>query len=135
MAPSYEDDKAAILSTINSFLATMRTRQISSMRQYIIPEGGGVFERDNEIIKSTLSVMVDRLEKRMADFPADAVIDETIHDTVVMVDENLGTVWAPFHCNIGGKLHHYGTNVFVMLRTKEGWRISGAFDNHKLANA
>ena len=132
MAPSYEEDKAAILAIIQSFLDCLKNRTPSSMRLYIIPEGGGVFERPNQIITSTLSQLVERMETRIKDFPANALIEEAIYDPVVMVDENLGMAWTPFKFTIDGKLHHSGTNVIVLLRTKEGWKISGTFDNHKI---
>ncbi|KAI9655620.1 MAG: protein transport protein bos1 [Bathelium mastoideum] len=90
MPPSYEEDKTAILSVITAFLDCIKTRTLSSMRLYIIPDGGGVFERPDGFIASTLSGLVDRLEKRIEDFPAGATVEETIHDPTVMVDENLG---------------------------------------------
>ncbi|KAL9094246.1 MAG: hypothetical protein Q9165_003386 [Trypethelium subeluteriae] len=135
MAPTYEEDKIAILTVIESFLATIKGREPSKMRRYIIPEGGGVFERPTGVITSTLSGLVERMERRIKEYPPDALVEETIHDPVVMIDQNLAMTWAKFNFTIDGKLHHYGTNVIVLLRGSEGWKISGTFDNHKLPDS
>ena len=101
------------------------------MRQYVVPDGAGVFERDNGILTTTMSGLVDRVEKRVNEAASGSVIEETVHDTQVQVDENLGMVWAPFQHTVDGKVDYHGTTVYMMLRTKEGWKISGAYQNHK----
>ncbi|KAF2233640.1 hypothetical protein EV356DRAFT_503453 [Viridothelium virens] len=135
MTPTYEEDKIAILTVIESFLATIKNREPYKMRQYIIPNGGGVFERPGGVIASTLSGLADRMETRIKDFSPDVLIEETIHDPVVMIDQNLAMTWAKFNFTVDGKLNHCGTNVIVLLRENESWKISGCFDNHKLPDS
>ena len=135
MASPFEEDEKAILSVITSFLDCIKTGQIQSMRDCIIPEAGAIMERaDGQVIKTIASQLIDTLQERVKKYSADTVIEEWIHDTLVKVDENLGMAYGPYTCTLNGKLRHFGTANYALLRTRDGWKISGVFDNQELPN-
>lgn len=45
-------------------------------------------------------------------------------DHRITVDKSVATVHQPYRCDINGKTSHTGTNVYNMLRTPQGWKIS-----------
>lgn len=45
-------------------------------------------------------------------------------DHRITIDKSVATVHQPYRCDINGKTSHTGTNVYNMLRTPQGWKIS-----------
>lgn len=45
-------------------------------------------------------------------------------DPTILVDGDIATVWTPYEFFLDGEFSHAGTDVFVLLRTDDGWKIS-----------
>ncbi|CAG5074405.1 hypothetical protein DYBT9623_05087 [Dyadobacter sp. CECT 9623] len=57
--------------------------------------------------------------------------DEKIYDVKVSIDEPMAIVWAPYKFHLGEKFSHCGVNVFTLLHTKTGWKITGITDTRR----
>jgi hypothetical protein len=49
----------------------------------------------------------------------------TVWDPLIRIDEDIAMVWARYEFLIHGGIHHYGTNVFNLVRRDERWLIAG----------
>jgi hypothetical protein len=47
------------------------------------------------------------------------------------MDEDIAMVWARYEFLIHGGIHHYGTNVFNLVRRDERWLIAGVANNSR----
>lgn len=57
--------------------------------------------------------------------------DERIYDVKIQVDGSMATVWAPYKFYLGEKFSHCGVNAFTLIKTDEGWKISGITDTRR----
>jgi hypothetical protein len=60
--------------------------------------------------------------------------DEKIYDVKVTIDEPMAIVWAPYKFYLGENFSHCGVNVFTLIHTKAGWKISGITDTRRKEN-
>jgi hypothetical protein len=59
--------------------------------------------------------------------------DERIYDAEIREDGGMATVWTFFTFHLGERFSHCGVNAFQLVRTGEGWRISGLADSNRRA--
>lgn len=57
--------------------------------------------------------------------------DEQIYDIKIQEDAGMASVWTFFRFSLGAKFSHCGVNAFLVVRTGEGWKISGLADSHR----
>ena len=46
-------------------------------------------------------------------------------EPTVMIDGDVAIVWAPYSFEVDGALSHTGVDVFNLLRTEDGWKVTG----------
>ena len=49
---------------------------------------------------------------------------ERMWDPTVLIDGDIATVWTRYDFWLDGKFSHGGTDVVVLLRTDDGWKIA-----------
>lgn len=57
--------------------------------------------------------------------------DEQIYNVKISVDGPMAIVWAPYKFYLGEKFSHCGVNVFTLVETKAGWKISNITDTRR----
>lgn len=60
--------------------------------------------------------------------------DERIYDVKISVDGPMAIVWAPYKFYLGDTFSHCGVNVFTMIKTAQGWKISAITDTRRKAD-
>ena len=63
--------------------------------------------------------------------PHEAVWDERIQFSQVLVDANLASVWTPYEFYLGSKFSHCGYNSFQLVKLAEGWKIAHVIDTRR----
>jgi len=48
---------------------------------------------------------------------------EVISNEKVQVDGNFASVWCDYSFYLNGEIHHCGINLFLLLKTENGWKI------------
>jgi hypothetical protein len=66
---------------------------------------------DGKAAQMTFEAFAERVGK-----PGKTQIEERIHDPLVRIDSDLAVVWVPFDLLVDGKVDHYGTDMFDMVR-------------------
>jgi len=113
----------AVLAVVQQFFDTMRARDVDGARKTLLVDGQFNSIRPGEAggtIRTT--PLADYLEGLGADA---RLQEERMWDPVVMVDERVAMVWAPYDFHRDGQLSHCGIDVFSLVRTDEGWKITG----------
>ena len=57
--------------------------------------------------------------------------DERIYDVKIQVDGPLATAWTPYKFYFGENFSHCGVNAFTLIKTDDGWKISGITDKRR----
>jgi len=99
------------------------------MLALILPDGGATLHRPPHIIHTNLATAVDRI-------PLDGSkgqLEQRIHDTKVLVADEVAMVWMPNKFYLNGKMVHEGTSVMSLLKVDGKWLITSSTDNrHKM---
>ena len=116
----------AVLKPIHAFFAGMSARDAAAIRQTTVPGGTLVLMRDGKPVQMTFDDFANRVAK-----PGTTKIEERIHDPLIRIDHDLAIVWAPFDFFVDGKVDHCGTDLFVVVRQSDGWRIASVADTSR----
>lgn len=57
--------------------------------------------------------------------------DEQIYNIEIQEDAGMASVRTFFRFSLGTQFSHCGVNAFLVVRTGEGWKISGLADSHR----
>ncbi len=58
-------------------------------------------------------------------------LEERLLSYQINIDEALAIAWTPYEFYINGKLSHFGTNVFTLIKTDTSWKIVSIIDTRK----
>jgi len=116
-------DREAVIDVIDAFFESMTARDVERMRTLLTPDGiiYGYRESDEglQIIRPTHA---DYLEN-LANGEGQPV--ERYWDPEIMLSGRLATIWTPYDFHNDGQFSHCGINNFSMLKTDDGWVITG----------
>ena len=118
-----EDDKAAVLATVQAFFDTMASRDVEGARRVLMPEGRFYSTRDQDGRTVVRASAVEDYLKTLAGRKQDN--RERIWSPDVRVHGPIASVWTPYDFWVDRKFSHCGLDVFDLVKTAEGWRIAG----------
>jgi len=95
----------------------------AAMLAQLLPDGGATMIRNGQIIQFRLGALVDRLP------PENVPVEESIHDPLIRIDNDIALIWAPYKVLLAGKVDHCGTDVVNLVRKNNRWFIAGIADN------
>ena len=64
-------------------------------------------------------------------FRPNITLEERLLSFQINIDEALAVAWTPYEFYINGKLSHFGTNVFTLVKTDSTWKIVSIIDTRK----
>lgn len=116
-------DRDAVLATVQTFFDTMAARDVEGARRVMIPDGrffAMEMRKPTTALQSFTSEeyfgRLQRSERRNR---------ERIWNPEVRVHGLIATVWAPYDFWTDGRFSHCGVDAFDLIKTAEGWKISG----------
>ena len=117
-------EQKAALASFQAMLDGLGKRDKAAMMAQLLPGGGAILMRNGKPAQMTFEVLTDRLSQ-----PGKETHEERIHDAVVHVDGDVGTVWAPFEFLVDGKIDHCGRDIANMVRVDGRWLVAAIEDN------
>jgi hypothetical protein len=117
-------EQKSALASFQALLDGLGKRDKAAMMAQLLPGGGAILMRNGKPAQMTFEVLTDRLSQ-----PGKEAHEERIHDAVVHVDGDVGTVWAPFEFLVDGKIDHCGRDIANMVRVDGRWLIAAIEDN------
>ena len=117
-----DQDKKEILQKVQQFFDALETQDTVLYKSIILKDGQtwAISEKDGTV-KYSMRQFSDRLKTFVN--PAQ-IIQEKLLSSKVMIHKQIAMAWVPYTLDISGKFSHTGVDVFTLLKTSEGWKIS-----------
>jgi hypothetical protein len=113
LAAQKEDEKSAVLATVQQFFDTMTSRDVEGARRVLMPEARMFSVRD----QNGQSVARASGEGKQAN-------RERMWDPEVRIRGGIASVWTPYDFWTDGKFSHCGVDIFDLVKTADGWKIA-----------
>jgi ketosteroid isomerase-like protein len=115
-----QDDKKEVLSLVGKFFDGMSTANSAMIASTMTSDAKLVSAQPDKIGASmTGEAFAQRIGANKNH------LLERIWDPTVLVRGRIATVWAEYDLHVSGKFNHCGIDAFTLLKTDEGWKISG----------
>jgi hypothetical protein len=116
-------EREAVLKTVQAFFDTMTARDVEGARKILVPQGRF---HAMDMRKPKVDPRGFSNEEYFAQLQAmKETPRERIWNPEVRVHGQIATVWAPYDFWRDGKFSHCGIDAFDLIKTDEGWKISG----------
>jgi len=118
----HNQEEKEVLLKVQQFFDALETQDTVLFNSILLPEGQmwSISEKENSV-KYSMSQFRDRLKTFIN--PA-RVIQEKMLSSEIKIHKQIAMAWVPYTLNISGKFSHTGVDVFTLLKTNEGWKIS-----------
>lgn len=117
-----DQDKKEILQKVQQFFDALETQDTVLYKSILLKDGQTwAISEKNGTVKYSMRQFSDRLRTLVN--PAQ-IIQEKLLSSKVMIHKQIAMAWVPYTLDISGKFSHTGVDVFTLLKTSEGWRIS-----------
>lgn len=125
-------DREAVIAVIGEFFDAMTARDVERMRSLMTPDGilYGYRESDDglQIMRPTHKAYLENLGN------GEGKLVERFWEPEVMIYDRLATIWTPYDFHLNGQFSHCGVNNFSMLKTDDGWVITGVVFSSETEN-
>jgi hypothetical protein len=117
-----EQDKKEILQKVQQFFDALETQDTVLYKSILLKDGQtwAISEKDGSV-RISMRQFSDRLKTLVN--PASVIQEKTL-SSQVMIHKQIAMAWVPYTLDISGKFSHTGVDVFTLLKTSEGWKIS-----------
>lgn len=118
-------EEAAVLETVDRFMAAISRNDLAAMRAMHTPEG--MTYQGRATAQGTMEISA----KPISYFTDEARRDRRAHrerywSPTVLVRGGIAVVWAPYEFWVDGKTSHCGIDVFDLVKLDGRWRLSNA---------
>ncbi len=117
------DDEAAVVEIVKVFFEAMTAKDVERSSDLMTVDGVlyGYRETDAglQIVRPTHASYLQGLAARENE------LIERFWDPKVLLHGRMAVVWTPYDLYIDGKFSHCGIDSFSLLKTQEGWKITG----------
>ena len=122
--PAAADESDAVIEVIDRFFAAMTDRDADTLRSLLTGDGMlyGYRETDEglAIVRLTHEAWLNGV------VTSETVPVERYWDPETRIVDRMATAWTPYDFYRDGVFSHCGTNTFSLMRTDDGWVITGA---------
>jgi len=118
-----QEDREEILATVQKFFDALEKSDPVLGRAAVMLEGQYFRLREDgstvDFSRTSHTQFIQNLEEGGNDFL------ERMWDPTVLQHGPMAVVWTPYDFYRGGEFSHCGVDVFNLIRTDDGWKISG----------
>ena len=118
-----QEDREAILAKVQQFFDALELSDTAAGREAVLLEGQYFRLRDVgdslDLVRTPHATFLSNLAAGDNDFL------ERMWDPTVLQHGRMAVVWTPYDFYRAGEFSHCGVDVFNLIRTNAGWRISG----------
>ena len=116
-------DRDAVLKAMQVFFDTMTARDVEGARKILVPQGRFHAMDTSKPGSEPRSLPNEEYLAQLQQ--SKQTMRERIWNPEVRVHGPIATVWAPYDFWIDGKYSHCGIDAFDLVKTSDGWKISG----------
>ncbi|HEY0154293.1 MAG TPA: hypothetical protein VGB92_19935 [Longimicrobium sp.] len=126
-----EQDRAAVLASIQSFMDALRTKDTTAMNLHVDSLTRLTLIRPTREGGTRVMVMTGAQFIRAVTQPGQPGIDEPIRNPVVHVSGDLATVWAEYQVRRDTTVTHCGFDAFHLVRRDGRWKFLNISDTYQ----
>lgn len=126
-----EQERAAVLATIQSFMDALRTKDVAALNQHVDSLTRLTLVRPTRDGGTRVVVMTAAQFIQVATPPGQPGLDEPIRNPVVHVSGDLATVWAEYQVRRDGAVTHCGFDAFHLVRRDGRWKFLNVSDTYQ----
>ncbi|HZG41744.1 MAG TPA: nuclear transport factor 2 family protein [Longimicrobium sp.] len=126
-----QQEQAAVLATIQSFMDALRTKDVAAMNQHVDSLTRLTLIRPTRDGGTRVVVMTGADFIRTVTQPNQPGIDEPIRNPVVHVSGDLASVWAEYQVRRDGAVTHCGFDAFHLVRSGGRWKLLNISDTYQ----
>jgi len=121
-AQQKQQDKKEILQKVQQFFDALEKQDTILYKSILLKDGQtwAISEKDGTV-KYSMRQFSDRLKTFIN---PNSIIQEKTLSSKVMIHKQIAMAWVPYTLDISGKFSHTGVDVFTLLKTSQGWKIS-----------
>jgi hypothetical protein len=114
-------DRDAVVAVVQRFFDAMATRDATKMAAVLMSEGRFFSVREDGTVRSTtIKEYIERLPS------GKERVLERMWNPEVKAHRGIAILWTPYDFYRDGKFSHCGIDAFDLVKTPEGWKITGA---------
>lgn len=117
------DEREAVVEVVQLFFAAMTSKDVGQSSDLMTVDGilYGYRETSDglQIVRPTHAGYLEGLANRENE------LIERFWDPTVLLHDRMAVVWTPYDLFIDGEFSHCGIDNFSLLKTEEGWKITG----------
>ena len=123
-AGSDGEDRAAVLVAVETFFTSMTDRDVVAARSVLEPLGRFFSVRIGA--DGSRSVRTFTNQEYLDGLAGGTVVQrERMWDVQIRIHGDIATAWGPYDFHRDGVFSHCGVDAVDLIRTAEGWRITG----------
>lgn len=117
------EERTAVVNMVQAFFDAMAERDAEKLRSMLTEDGILYGYRETpdglDIIRPTHQSFVEGIGDR------ESKPVERFWDPQVLLHDRMAVVWAPYDFYDDGQFSHCGIDNFNLLKTEQGWKITG----------
>lgn len=117
-------DEQRVLSAVQAFFDVIASRDQQAGARLTVPEGVFVSVRLEDGRRSVRHFSNAEWLEGLGS-GTEAYREAFDGEPTVLLEGDVAVVWAPYVFEIDGERSHTGTDAFTLLRTDEGWKVTG----------
>jgi len=119
-AAADNSEEKAVLATVQKAFDAMAAHDPEAARAVLIPEGRVIASRATG---NPTNISQEEFAARLG--TAKQQLLERMWNPRVSIRGGIASVWAEYDFHLDGKFSHCGIDSFTLVKTAEGWKISG----------
>ena len=121
--PEHNPEEQSIIDTVERFFSALETRSTDLAHEVLLHEGVSFSVRsedgDSQIRSLPHLQMIDSLSS-----PGEKM-RERMREPKILLHKGIAVLWTRYDFHRGEKYSHCGVDAFNLIKTSQGWKISG----------
>jgi hypothetical protein len=124
------EDRQVLIGLTQNYFNAVGAKDVDSLNDLLLPKAQFIYRNGEE---ADATIGITSAAELLATLPQlTSKLFERIQEPTVLIQGDIGIVWARYDFFMNKQFSHCGTDVFTFLKTKEGWKIaSGSWSVEK----
>lgn len=118
-------EEQSVIAAVEQFFKALETRDADLARNILLPEGVVYSVRDEGGGKTIRATTHQQIIESFSSSSEKML--ERMWDPKVLIHKEIAVVWTKYDFHREGKFSHCGVDAFNLIKTPDGWKISGIF--------
>jgi hypothetical protein len=120
---AFANEEAAVVEVVKVFFEAMTAKDVERSSTLMTADGILYGYRETaeglQIVRPTHASYLEGLANRENE------LIERFWDPKVLLHDRMAVVWTPYDLYVDGEFSHCGIDSFSLLKTEQGWKITG----------